>query len=109
MIIEAPKNNQQNIDLSNAFDELEKKPEDEQQNGEEIFSPGTARMVKWLIKLSGGKIKSEKLANYILLAVAAVIFTISFFIFYSQMAPRTVSPSRALINPMQQNATPAPH
>jgi hypothetical protein len=68
-----------------------------------------SKMVKWLIKLSGGKIKSEAMANYILLTLAVVIFVVSLFVFYSQLAPRTVSPSRALINPMQQNATLAPH
>jgi RsiW-degrading membrane proteinase PrsW (M82 family) len=94
------KENQQNIDLSNVLDNLEKKSADEREEQERIFSPGAAKMVKLLFKISGGKIKSEKMANYILLAIAIIIFIISFFVFYSQVAPKN---NPLPVNPTQQN------
>lgn len=39
------------------------------------------KLAGFLIKVSGGIIKTEKQANYIILAIAVIIFIISIFIF----------------------------
>lgn len=44
--------------------------------------PTATKMVQWLVKHSGGLIKNDKQANYLLIAFALVIFAISLFIFF---------------------------
>ena len=42
----------------------------------------TPKMMQWAIKYSRGYIKDEKQASYLLLAFAAVVVSISFFLFF---------------------------
>ncbi|MEK7541316.1 MAG: hypothetical protein AAB533_00505 [Patescibacteria group bacterium] len=39
-------------------------------------------MVRWVIRLSGGRIRDGRTATYTLMAVAAIIFIISLFLFF---------------------------
>lgn len=45
--------------------------------------PPTPKIIQWAIKYSGGLIKNEKQAQYAVLAIVAVIFIISIFLFAS--------------------------
>jgi len=47
----------------------------------DIYLVGKPTFVKWVIKYSGGLIKSERQANYILLAVIIIFFVTGVFIF----------------------------
>ena len=93
--MDTQKNNEENIDLSNMFNNPVEKPKDDEeeklQDPEQIFSPSTPKMVKWLIKHSWGLIKTEKVANFILLILAVIMFAASFVLLYGQLAPKTAS------------------
>lgn len=58
-----------------------KKAEPEQAP-EYFFSPGTPKIIRWLIKHSGGLIKNEKQANRILLAVGGLLIIVSIALFF---------------------------
>ena len=42
----------------------------------QIFLPGTPKMIQWTIKCSGGLIKDEKQANYVLIGFVVVAIII---------------------------------
>lgn len=42
-------------------------------------------MVRWVIKLSGGKLQSQRQAEYMLLFFALIIFLISIYFFYGTL------------------------
>ena len=73
-------NNKEEIDLSDVFKDSDKgvKPQDEQQPTTQVFLPGTPKIIQWTIKYSGGLIKNEKQANYVLIGfvVAAIIISL---------------------------------
>ena len=110
--MDTQKNNQESIDLSKMLNNPEKEPKEEKVSEQEfapepVFSPKTSKMVKWLIKYSGGLIKSEKIANCILLIFAVIIFAVSLFLFYSQLVPKKVDQSSSeFIDPIQQDGEP---
>ena len=74
-------NNKDNkdIDLSGQFKDSDNVPES--QNGEQqpaqIFLPGTPKIIQWVIKHSGGLIKDEKQASYVLIGFFVVAIIIS--------------------------------
>ncbi len=76
------KNNDNEIDLSNAFKNSNAKSQDEGQQSAQSFSPGTPKFVQWVIKYSGGLIKSEAQAQYVLLAFSALAIIVSLFLFF---------------------------
>ena len=94
-------NNKDNkdIDLSGALKDSDNVPES--QNGEQqpaqIFLPGTPKMIQWTIKCSGGLIKDEKQASYVLIGfvVVAVIISLVFLL----PTGGTDIPPEALENP----------
>lgn len=51
----------------------------------------TSRMVQWVMKYSGGLVKDEKQANYVLIGIALVAIGISLFLFVG--ATRSPAPS----------------
>jgi len=92
--MDTQKNNEENIDLSNMFNNPVEKPKEDEaeklEDPEQIFSPTTPKMVKWLIKHSFGLVKTEKVANLILLIIVIIMFAASFVLLYGQLAPKTV-------------------
>ena len=50
------------------------------------------RMVKWVIKYSGGLIKDKKQAEYVLLGVVVTMFILSFFFFFNAFRSPVASP-----------------
>ena len=77
-----------NIDIDQALKEFEAKS-----NAEVAQTPASAesgvktaglpKMVKWVIKLSGGAIKDQQTAEYFLLALVLVIIGISLYFFFA--------------------------
>lgn len=72
------------IDLSHALDDSSSrvKFEGEQFQRLRSFETSTPKIVQWVIKYSGGAIKDEKQANYVLLgfvAVAVIVFLMIIF------------------------------
>ena len=73
--------NNEDIDLSGAPKDSDNVPESQsgEQQPAQTFLPGTPKIIQWTIKCSGGLIKDEKQASYVLvgfLAVAVVIITV---------------------------------
>ena len=54
----------------------------EKQQSTQIFFPETPKMIQWVIKYSGGLIKDERQANYVLIGLIAmiIIFVIIFVV-----------------------------
>ncbi|MEK7540860.1 MAG: hypothetical protein AAB529_01305 [Patescibacteria group bacterium] len=75
-------NNNDKIDLSNAFKDSNVKSQDEGQLPVQSFPPGTPKMIQWVIKRSGGLVKSEIQAQYILLGFAGLAIIISLFLVF---------------------------
>jgi len=78
------KNNKEKIDLSDALKNPDKgvKSQDEQQPTTQVFLPGTPKIIQWTIKYSGGLIKSEKQANYVLIGFVVAAIIISLFLVF---------------------------
>ena len=78
------KNNKEEIDFSGALKDSDKGVnfQDERQQSVQVFLPGTPKVVQWAIKYSGGLVKNEKQANYVLIGFAALAIIISLFLFF---------------------------
>ena len=55
---------------------------EEFQRPSQSFQTPTPKIVEWVIKYSGGAIKDEKQANYVLLGFVAVAIVVSFLLFF---------------------------
>ncbi|MBU1291945.1 hypothetical protein KKH07_00410 [Patescibacteria group bacterium] len=72
------------VDLSDALKDSDDsvKVQKEQQSSQ-VFYPGTPKIIQWTIKYSGGLIKNEKQANYVLIGFVAVLVIIILILFFS--------------------------
>ncbi len=70
------------IDLSGMLKDSGVKFQDERQRPAEVFYPGIPKIVQWVIKYSGGLIKNEKQAYYVILGFVALAIIISLFLFF---------------------------
>lgn len=57
-------------------------PQEKELSPDQIFDPEMPRMVRWVIKYSGGIIKDEKQASFVLLMFAIAVIIISLFFFF---------------------------
>ena len=77
-----------NKEIDQALKEFEAKAKDVPQGGAApVTSSGSdemPRMVRLVIKLSGGAIKEQKQAEYVLLGIAAVAIAISIYLFFGR-------------------------
>ena len=95
-------NDDRGIDLSHALDDSSSRIKFE---GEEFrqsarsFQIPTPKIVQWVIKYSGGYVRDEKQANYVLIGFVSVAIIITIFLFYNSV---TSSRSQKL-TPAQQN------
>jgi len=87
-----------NIDINEALEEFEKKSatEEKQKSLEVSETPDVPKMVKWVMKFSGGIIKEQKQAEYVLLGFVVLTISISVFLFFS--AFRSSSPPDQITN-----------
>ena len=84
------KENKEDIDVSGALkdsdgSDTDAKPQEEQQRPErpeEVFLPGTPKIIQWIIKYSGGLIKNESQAQYVILGFVTLVIIISLFLFF---------------------------
>ncbi|MBI2627691.1 hypothetical protein HYW72_02040 [Candidatus Nomurabacteria bacterium] len=74
-----------NVDIDQALKEFESKSSVEQApKAPEISTASNLpKMVQWVMKYSGGIIKEERQANYVLFGIAILIFAVSFYLFFS--------------------------
>jgi len=67
---------------------------EEWQRSTQIFYPETPKIIQWVIKYSGGYIKDEKQANYVLLGFVAVAIVVALFLIFGgseSQAPKVPS------------------
>lgn len=62
------------------------------------FQRSTPKIVQWVIKYSGGLVKDEKQANYVLLGFVVVAVVISLFLFFSDGEKNTLPPKNIIDN-----------
>jgi len=77
-------NDDRGIDLSHALDDSSSriKFEGEEFQRPRSFQTPTPKIVEWVIKYSGGAIKDEKQANYVLIGFVAAAIIVSLFLFF---------------------------
>ena len=75
-------NHNKGIDLSGRFKGSSTGVEFEEYKAPRSYSPGTPKMIQWVIKYSGGLVKDKKQASYVLLGFAAVAIVISLFLIF---------------------------
>lgn len=76
------KENNSEIDLSKSFGDSGRKFQEEDQSPQYFFRPGTPKIIRWLIKYSGGLIKNENQAAYVLIGfVALAVIVVLFLVF----------------------------
>ena len=75
-----------NIELNKVLKEFETKANIEEQiqniKQETFKNSKTSKMVQWVIKYSGGIIKEQKQAEYVLFGFSLIILLVSFFFFW---------------------------
>ena len=78
------KENKEEIYLSGALKDSDTgvKSQDEGQESVQVFYPGTPKIIQWVIKYSGGLVKDEKQANYVMIGFVAVAIIIALFLIF---------------------------
>jgi len=94
---EKEKNNN-GIDLSGSFNDSDEKF-NKQRPQTPLYLPGTPKVIQWVIKYSGGLIKDEKQAQYVILGFIVLTIIISLFLFFLLSAGGIDIPPEALENP----------
>lgn len=82
--------NDKGIDLSGAAKDSNAGVKFQEKGFERAFFPGTPKIIQWTIKYSGGLIKDEKQANYVLLGFAAAAIIVSLFLFFGNRGKKTM-------------------
>jgi len=94
-------NEDRGIDLSHALDDSSSRVKfegEEFQHSTRSFQAPTPKIVQWVINYSGGAIKDEKQASYVLVGfVVATIIVTLFFIFGAIRSP-SPPPANQIIN-----------
>jgi len=74
--------NNEGIDLSGAFKDSGTSAGFQEQGADLSYYPETSKLAQLVIKYSGGLVKDEKQANYVLLGFAVAVFVISLFLIF---------------------------
>ena len=90
-------NNKNGIDLSKRLNESAVKSQSGQWSSGLYVSPTAPKIIRWIVKYSGGLIKNEKQAAYILLGFAILAIILVVFIFSNLRGPSI--PPEALEQP----------
>ncbi len=81
-------------EIEKALREFEQKSalQQMQKSPEALKNSDIPKMVGWVMKLSGGAIKEQKTAEYVLLALVVLMVIISLFLFFSGEKKSTKPP-----------------
>jgi hypothetical protein len=74
--------NNKGIDLNGTFRGADTSVKFEEYRAIRSYSPVTPKMIQWVMKHSGGLVKDEKQANYVLLAFVVVTVIITLFLIF---------------------------
>jgi len=74
--------NNEGIDLSGSFKDSGTGVKFDEYRTPRSYYPGTPKIIQWVIKYSGGLVKDEKQANYVLIGFVAVAIVIVLFLIF---------------------------
>jgi len=74
--------NNEGIDLSGSLKDSDTGVKFEEYRAPRSYYPGTPKIIQWVIKYSGGLVKDEKQAIYVLIGFVVVVIIISLFLFF---------------------------
>ncbi|MFY9461906.1 MAG: hypothetical protein WAP51_01755 [Candidatus Sungiibacteriota bacterium] len=95
------KQNNNGVDLSKSFDNSGKKFQEEKRSSEYVFYPGTPKIIQWVVKYSGGLIKDEKQAAYVLFGIITLAIIVSLFLFFGGGREQNTPPVEQYIDKQQ--------
>ena len=106
--------NDEGIDLSDSLKDSGTGVKFDEYRMPRSYYPGTPKIIQWVIKYSGGLIKNEKQAQYVLIGFVAVAIIISLFLFYNSVTSNrsqklTPAQQSQLLEIMPQDRPPVPH
>ena len=67
--------------------------------------PQSPKLIQWVLKYSGGLIKDERQANYVLVGFAVLAIGISLFLFFNSSVPTNTNTTGKL-SPASDGSTP---
>ncbi len=67
----------------------------------QVFFPGTPKIIQWTIKYSGGLVKDEKQASYVLIGFVAVAVIIALVLIFSFGGEQATPPVEQYIDKQQ--------
>jgi len=71
---------------------------DEFQQTRQSFQTATPKIVEWVIKYSGGLVKDEKQASYVLIGFVVVAIIVSLFLIFGAVSSSSPPPADQIIN-----------
>jgi len=74
--------NNEGIDLNGSLKNSDTGVKFEEYRTPRSYYPGTPKIIQWVIKYSGGIIKNEKQASYVLIRFVAVAVVIALFLIF---------------------------
>ena len=80
---------------------------EEFQRTRQSFQTPMPKIVGWVIKYSGGYIKNEKQANYVLIGFVVLVIIISLFLFFGDYNSQSLTPPPPPINGLDYYAIPS--
>ncbi len=88
------------IDINQALKDFEAKSkvEEAQKIPEVSKNSDVPKMVELVMKWSGGAIKEQKTAEYVLFGFVVLMFAVSFYLFFGGSAVKVKSPALDIIN-----------
>ena len=94
--------NNEGIDLSGALKDSSTgvKFEGEQRYARSYY-PGTPKVIQWVITYSGGLVKDEKQASYVLIGFVAVAIIIALFLIFGGNGEQNTPPVERYIDKQQ--------
>lgn len=75
---------------------------EEQQYSSQSFKSDSPKMIQWVIKYSGGIVKNDKQANFVLIIFVIVMVALSLFVLFGDrgenIQQETIGPAEAIGN-----------
>lgn len=78
------KENNNDIDLSKSFGSSSNKPQGGTSSSPQYFRPGSPKIVQLIMRYSGGLVKNERQAFYVVLGFIIIAFIISIILIFSR-------------------------
>ncbi|HCY17679.1 MAG: hypothetical protein UR62_C0008G0012 [Candidatus Nomurabacteria bacterium GW2011_GWF2_35_12] len=90
-----------NIEIEKALKEFEIKSQAEQTTQTPLVSQNTEipKMIQVVIKYSGGSVKNERQAQYVLLGLVIIMISISLYLFFGGSKSKNTNTRPILMNP----------